>query len=89
MCLIEKLNCLYAAFLEFHNYNYGSYHKLFQKSHIVIYRITGIIHRRKVLRISFFAIVREKTFAIQAISYIKILVEIESAIKHLQILPDS
>ena len=35
----------------------------------------GIIHGRKVSRIAFFAIVREKTFAIQATSYIKIPAE--------------
>ena len=43
----------------------------------------------KVLRITFFAIVCEKTFAIQAISCIKIPAEIKSARKHLQMLPDS
>ena len=37
------------------------------------YSITRIIHRRKVLQITFFAIVRKKTFTVQAISYIKIL----------------
>ena len=42
-----------------------------------IYRITGIIRRRKVSRIAFFAVVCKKTFAIQAISYIKILAEIK------------
>ena len=35
------------------------------------YRITGIIRGRKVSRIAFFAIVREKTFAIQVISLYK------------------
>ena len=35
------------------------------------YRITGIIRGRKVSRFAFFAVVREKTFAIQAISYNK------------------
>ena len=53
------------------------------------YHIIGIIRRRKVLRIAFFAIVREKTFAIQAISYIKISAEINSVRKHLRMLPDS
>ena len=40
-------------------------------SFIHIYRISGIICERKVLRITFFTIVCEKIFAIQAISYIK------------------
>ena len=53
------------------------------------YRITGIVRGRKVSRITFFAVVREKTFAIQAISYIKIPAEIKSARKHLRMLPDS
>ena len=53
------------------------------------YRITGIVRGRKVSRIAFFAVVREKTFAIQAISYIKIPAEIKSARKHSRILPDS
>ena len=52
------------------------------------YHTTGIIHGRKVLRIIFFAIVREKTFAIQAISYTKIPAEVKTARKHLQMLPD-
>ena len=52
------------------------------------YRITGIIRRRKVSRIAFFAVVRERTFTIQAISYIKIPAEIKSARKHLRMLPD-
>ena len=43
----------------------------------LIYCITGIIHGRKVLRFTFFAIAHEKTFEIQAISYIKILAEIK------------
>ena len=55
----------------------------------VKHRITGIICGRKVLRISFFAIVHEKTFAIQAILYIKIPAKIKSARKHLRMLPDS
>ena len=42
-----------------------------------IYHITGIVHGRKVSRIAFFAVVREKTFAIQAISYIKIPAKIK------------
>ena len=54
-----------------------------------LYCITGIIRRRKVSRIAFFAVVRKKTFAIQAISYIKIPAEIKSARKHSRILPDS
>ena len=48
----------------------------------------GIIRGRKVLRISFFAIAHEKTFAIQAISYIKIPAEIKSVRKHSRMLPD-
>ena len=52
-----------------------------------IYRITGIIRGRKLSRITFFAIVRKKTFAIQAISCIKIPAEIKGARKHLQMLP--
>ena len=36
------------------------------------YRISGIIRGRKFSQITFFTIVREKTFAIQAILYIKI-----------------
>ena len=52
------------------------------------YRISGIMRRRKVLQIAFFTIVREKTFMIQAISYIKILTKIKSARKHSQMLPD-
>ena len=55
---------------------------------VTTYRITGIIRRRKVSRIIFFAIVHEKTFAIQAISYTKIPAEVKSARKHLQMLPD-
>ena len=43
----------------------------------MMYRITGIIRGRKLSQITFFAIVREKTFVIQAISYIKILAEIK------------
>ena len=43
------------------------------------YRITGITRERKVMRITFFAIVREKTFTIQAISYTKITAEVKSA----------
>ena len=35
------------------------------------------MHERKVSRIAFFAVVCEKTFAIQAISYIKIPAEIK------------
>ena len=54
-----------------------------------MYCITGIIRERKVLRIAFLAVVREKTLAIQAISYIKIPAEIESARKHSRMLPDS
>ena len=46
------------------------------------YRITEIVRGRKVSRIAFFAVVRKKTFAIQAISYIKIPAEIKSARKH-------
>ena len=53
------------------------------------YCITGIIRRRKLSRITFFAIVHKKTFAIQAISYIKIPAKIKSARKHSQMLPDS
>ena len=53
-----------------------------------LYCISGIIHGRKVLRITFFIIVREKTFAIQAASYIKILAKIKSARKHSRMLPD-
>ena len=49
----------------------------------------GIIHGRKVSRIAFFAVVHKKTFAIQAISYIKIPAEIKSARKHLRMLSDS
>ena len=49
----------------------------------------GIIRIRKLLRITFFAIVREKIFTIQAISYIKIPAKIKSARKHSQMLPDS
>ena len=41
------------------------------------YHISGIIRGRKVLQITFFAIVREKTFAIQAISSIKIPTKIK------------
>ena len=41
---------------------------------ITMYHILGIIHRRKVSQITFF---NEKTFTIQANSYIKILVEIK------------
>ena len=48
----------------------------------------GIIRGRKVSRIPFFAIVREKTSTIQAISYIKILAEIKSARKHSRMVPD-
>ena len=57
--------------------------------HYDIYRILGIICGRKVSRITFFAIVHEKTFMIQAISYIKTPAEIKSARKHLRMLPDS
>ena len=57
--------------------------------HMLNYCITGIVRGRKVSRIAFFAIVREKTFAIQAISYIKIPAEIKSARKHSRMLPDS
>ena len=39
--------------------------------YVCIYRITGIIRGRKVLQIAFFAVVREKTFAIQVISLYK------------------
>ena len=56
---------------------------------ITMYRISGIIHRRKVSRITFFAIVHEKTFAIQANLYIKIPVKIKSARKYSRMLPDS
>ena len=59
-----------------------------QYKQTVKYRITGIIRRRKVLQIAFFAVVCEKTFAIQVISYIKIPAEIKSARKHLRMLPD-
>ena len=45
--------------------------------------------RKKVLQITFFAIVHEKTFMIQVISYIKLLAKIKSAKKHSQNLPDS
>ena len=55
----------------------------------MIYRITGIIRGRKLSRITFFAIVRENTFAIQAISYIKIRAKIKSARKHSRMFPDS
>ena len=58
------------------------------KMPVSVYRITGIIRGRKILQITFFAIVREKTFAIQAISYIKIPAEIKSAWKHSRMLPD-
>ena len=51
--------------------------------------ITGIIHGRKISQITFFVIVCKKTFAIQAISYIKIPAKIKMARKHLQMLPDS
>ena len=54
-----------------------------------VYRITGIVRGRKVSRIAFFAVVHEKTFAIQAISYIKIPAEIKSARKHSRMLPVS
>ena len=47
-----------------------------------LYCITGIVRGRKVSRIALLAVVREKTFAIQAISYIKIPTEIKSARKH-------
>ena len=47
----------------------------------VTYCISGIIHRIKVSRITFFTIVREKTFAIQAISHIKIPAEIKKCKK--------
>ena len=53
------------------------------------YCITGIIRGRKVSRIAFFAVVRKKTFAIQAISYLKIPAEIKSAKKHSRMLLDS
>ena len=53
-----------------------------------LYRITGIIRGRKVSRITFFAIVREKTFTIQSISYIKIPAEIKCARKHSRMLPN-
>ena len=43
----------------------------------MVYRITGIIRGRKVSRITLFTVVRQKTFAIQAISYIKIPAEIK------------
>ena len=46
---------------------------------LCIYCITGIIRGRKVLRITFFAIVHEKTFVIQTISYINILAKLKSA----------
>ena len=49
-----------------------------------INHITGIIHRRKVLQVTFFGIVHEKTFAIQAISCIKFLAKR----KHSRMLPD-
>ena len=55
----------------------------------VSYHITGIIRGRKVSRITFFAIVHEKTLMIQAISYIKIPAEIESARKCSRLLPHS
>ena len=48
----------------------------------------GIIRKRQVLRIAFLAVVHEKTFTIQAISYIKILAEIESERKYLRMFPD-
>ena len=54
-----------------------------------MYRITGIVRGRKVSRIAIFAVVRVKTFAIQAISYIKSPAEIKSARKHSRMLPDS
>ena len=54
-----------------------------------LYRISGIIRERKVSWITFFTIVREKTFVIQAVSYIKIPAEIKSARKHSRMLPDS
>ena len=54
-----------------------------------VYCITGIVRGRKVSRIAFFAAVREKTFAIQAILYTKIPAEIKSARKHSRMLPDS
>ena len=45
------------------------------------YRISGIIHGRKVLRITFFTIVREKTFAIQTIIFIKVPAEVKKCKK--------
>ena len=61
---------------------------IFSNKKAIRYRIQGIIHRRKVSRITFFTIVREKTFAIQAVSYIKIPAEIKSARKYSRMLPD-
>ena len=46
-----------------------------------LYRISGIIRGRKVSRITFFTIVREKTFVIQAVSYIKTPAEIKKSKK--------
>ena len=40
-------------------------------TYVFVYRITGIILRRKASQIAFFAVVREKTFAIQVISLYK------------------
>ena len=45
------------------------------------YRISGIIRGRKVSQITFFTIVWEKTFAIQAVLYIKIPSEIKKCKK--------
>ena len=61
---------------------------MFPLAKVSSFTVTGIVRGRKVSRIAFFAIVREKTFAIQAISYIKIPVEIKSARKHSRMLPD-
>ena len=55
-----------------------------------LYKVpSGIIRGRKVSRITFFAMICKKTFAIQAISYIKIPSETKSTGKHSQKLPDS
>ena len=52
-----------------------------QVQHYWVYRISGIIRGRKASRITFFTIVYEKTFTIQAILYIKILAKIKKCKK--------
>ena len=56
--------------------------KLFSRQAFVLYGILGFIRRRKILQITFFAIVRKKTFTIRAISCIKIPAKIKSTRKH-------